>query len=244
MLSSVLKWQKYRSNSPFNVVEFLDLGLDTLFSGQKSESDETILLDPPDKELENLSGEETEEYLEQILDISNNNITHVQHAFVSSSSYDSPPSSQIPWLSTRVRTATVTVPLIRCLRHVCIRNLRSSAKQKHPGVQPSHHLLHHPIPRAIYATLTTGNQWPKKNMVTTWIIRQTRIGMSTQQNKGFRILKPQLMIKRTMWNTRSGQSFNTLGLMADVNAKRRRISANVLRRNVSHLVMVLWIAQY
>ena len=80
--------------SLFNVAEFLDFGLETLFSGPKTESDETILLDPPDKELENLSGEETEEYLEQILDISNNNITHVQHALVSSSSYvDSPPSS-------------------------------------------------------------------------------------------------------------------------------------------------------
>ena len=92
MLSSDMKWPKYRS-CPFNFVEFLDLGLDTLFSGPKSESDETILLDSPDRELENLSGEETEEYLEQILDISNNNITHVQHAIVSSSSYDSPPSS-------------------------------------------------------------------------------------------------------------------------------------------------------
>ena len=155
------------------------------------------------------------------------------------------PPPQIPWPSTRVRTAKVTVPLIRCLRHVCIRKLRSSVKPKHPGVQPSH-LQHHPIPQAIYATLTTGNNCPKKNMVTTWIIQQTQVVMRTRHNQGFRILnaKQQLMIKRTMSNTKSGQSFNTLGLMADVNAKRRRISANVWRRNVSHPVMEFRIAQY
>ena len=94
------------------------------------------------------------------------------------------PPPQIPWPSTRVRTAKVTVPLIRCLRHVCIRKLRSSVKPKHPGVQPSH-LQHHPIPQAIYATLTTGNNCPKKNMVTTWIIQQTQVVMRTRHNQGF-----------------------------------------------------------